>query len=58
MLYSNNELRQAFESICFDFLVNNLINEYNKIKENENMVNGNITVFDSIMDRVNSFENK
>ena len=54
VLYSNPELYNAFVDTCFKYLSAGLIEEYNRMREEESKKTGIGSVYQSVLDRINS----
>ena len=57
-LYSNPELYQAFIQTCFNHLSAGLMEEYNRIKQEESKRLGAKSAYESILDLVNQAQNQ
>lgn len=55
-LYSNPELYQTFVKLCMQHLSNGLLEEYKRIKEEENKKNNNKSTYQAILDLLNNKE--
>lgn len=54
VLYSDPEFYKVFVSLCIQCLQSNLLNDYNKIKQEEEMLNNNMKPYEMIISQINS----
>jgi len=54
LLYSDPEFRAEFYKVCFDYLTNSLIEEYNRIKEDETKQTGYESPYQALLNQFNS----
>lgn len=54
VLYSDPEFYKVFVSLCIQCLQSNLLNDYNKIKQEEKMLNNNMKPYEMIISQINS----
>ena len=54
VLYSDPEFYKVFVSLCIQCLQSNLLNDYNRIKQEEEMLNNNMKPYEMIISQINS----